>query len=114
MEPRQMSSPAFDQLDQLHFASSRRGTILATIICLALALGFVLLGGWLLVCGCGALLGAIFTGHGQAIVVLMILGFTCLAVAMGLSAVPIVLMNRRRSQDMVREWEVRQKQLKDN
>ena len=107
-----MIPPAFSQPDRFHLAWSRSVAILATIICLALSLGFALLGGWLVVCGVGALLGALFIGHGQTIVVLVTLGLTSLAVAVGLCAVPIVLINRSRSQDMVREWKMHPEQLK--
>ncbi len=51
-----------------HCSSSQVGTIPATVMCLALALGFVILGGGLIIYGFGAALGALFTGHGQAIV----------------------------------------------
>ena len=109
-----MRAASSKHMDRFHCSSSQVGTILATIMCLALALGFVVLGGWLIVCGFGAALGALFTGHGLAIVILLTLGFTSLAIAMGLCAVPIVLINRSRTRKMICQWEMRQKQWKGN
>jgi hypothetical protein len=58
------------------------------------------------------LLGAFFVGHGEAVAILMTLGIGSLFVAVVLCAVPIVLIDRVRSRDMIREWELQQKQLK--
>jgi hypothetical protein len=93
-------------------ATSRNYAILAAVLIAVMGLGFVLLGGWLIACGFGATLGALFSDHVSVVVVILALGIGCLTVAVGLFTVSFMLLNRSRTQRMIREWEMRQKQWK--
>lgn len=89
---------------------SHVGRILVTIACWTLAVGFVFLGGWLIVCGFGGILAAWFVGHLDVSAIIIGLGFACQLAAMALIAVPILMSSRRHSRDMMRQWKSLQDQ----
>ncbi len=108
-----MRTTFFTNVDRFHIASSQIGMLLATVVCLTFALGFALLGGWLIVCGFGAVIGVFFTGHGLVVAAMVALGLVSLAVAIVLCAVPILLLiTHNRTQETIRDWEMWHKNLK--
>jgi hypothetical protein len=103
-----MSPTSTNEIGRYQGASRQVGTILATIICLVLSAVFVVVGGWLIVRGFGAVFGALFVGRGEAIVLLLALGFTGLLVAGAFGGVALWLIQRMRSRELIRKWETQQ------
>ncbi len=81
--------------DYPDLAPSRRGTILASVICLPLAVAFALLGCCLIALGLASVIGMFWVGHVEVSGIFVLLGFISLIIAVGICAVPIVLVIRR-------------------